>query len=267
MATFCRGLPILLSLAAALAGTACGGTQAPRPAPDAGEAQIDPCAASDGYLFSSIEDFEKGRAVNWWANDDESPGGSMAPAPGSQSPPASEIFGGRCGTSQYGLHLTARKLTIWGGSVGVYFFSGPTDATAWDGISFWARRGLPDADSTWGAPDASLQALSGRTLFVAVDDRYTDEVHGAPLFPDRSPFCFEEPQELSDKCDRFVAAVGLTAEWRFLAIPFAKMQQRGFGRQAPELDLTALLGLEFDLSTGDWDVWIDDVAFYRRSDP
>jgi len=27
------------------------------------------------------------------------------------------------------------------------------------------------------------------------------------------------------------------------------------------------VGLDFSFATGDWDIWIDDVAFYRRLSP
>jgi hypothetical protein len=230
------------------AAVSCGGDQGVRPQGDFGQPDADPCTAADGFEFQSIEDFEKGRAVTWWSNDDQGPQAKMSPAPGTKSPAAEQVVGGRCGTSRWAMHVTATDLEIWGGSLGYYFFSGPTDTTAWDGISFWVRRGSNP---------------SGRSMLVSVDDRYTDESHGQQQSGLDQPYCLEETLDLPKKCDRFTAAVGIEEQWQFRAIPFAKMQQRGFGKPSPGLDRKALLGLEFSLSTGDWDVWIDDVAFYR----
>jgi hypothetical protein len=228
---------------------ACGESQDGRPRPEPVAAETDPCAASVGLSFQTIEDFEKERAVTWWVSDDQTPGSQMSPTPGTQSPAAAEIIGGRCGVSRFALHLTASDLQIWGGSAGYYFFSGPVDTTGWDGISFWARRG---------------KTSSSRTMLLSVDDRYTDESHGRALSPDQKAYCFDQPLDLTEKCDRFVAAVGMEDQWRFFAIPFTRMQQRGFGKASPGLDRSALLGLEFNFGTGDWDVWIDDVAFYKK---
>jgi hypothetical protein len=70
----------------------------------------------------------------------------------------------------------------------------------------------------------------------------------------------------AEKCDPFGLAVGLTSEWRFVKIPFAQVMQKGFGVPSAHgtLDTSELVGLQFALSAGDWDVWIDDVSFYRE---
>jgi hypothetical protein len=69
----------------------------------------------------------------------------------------------------------------------------------------------------------------------------------------------------SDKCDPFGLAVLLSDEWRFVQIPFALTAQKGFGKPAPTGQLAAseVTGLQFALSPGSWDFWLDDVSFYR----
>src|SRR5262249_11496376 len=67
----------------------------------------------------------------------------------------------------------------------------------------------------------------------------------------------------SEKCDPFGAAVLLTDEWRMVKIPFGRMVQKGYGMPTPSgrLDSAHITGLQFGLGPGDWDFWLDDVAF------
>jgi hypothetical protein len=65
-------------------------------------------------------------------------------------------------------------------------------------------------------------------------------------------------------CDKPNAFALLTTDWRFYALPFSEMRQAGWGKKQPYLDLTALMSVQFHFGAGQWDVWIDDVAFYRR---
>ncbi|MBN2195081.1 MAG: hypothetical protein JW751_19850 [Polyangiaceae bacterium] len=57
----------------------------------------------------------------------------------------------------------------------------------------------------------------------------------------------------------------LTDDWRFVAIRFDEMRQRGYGVPAPYLDVAMLQGLNFGLERGNWDFWVDDVAFFRET--
>ena len=98
---------------------------------------------------------------------------------------------------------------------------------------------------------------------MSLADKYTDEENGRLQFADHQPFCLEESADASQKCDRFTAGIGLEENWRFYAIPFERFRQRGIGRSTPGLDRPALVGLELSFATGDWDFWVDDVAFYR----
>lgn len=239
--------PIAFVLAAASA--ACGGTGTERPDPSGAPVDPrDPCRPEQPLEFNVIEDFEFRRAADWWVSTDATPGAELDP-PLRKSPTATEIEGGRCGTSRYALRLRARGLEIYGGAFGINFFLRAEDASAWEGIAFWARRGSD----------------SGRSLFVSVSDKYTDENSGAPLQPEGKPFCFEQTERMEEKCDRFGAGVGLGLEWRHYLVPFADMKQRGFGKVAPALDTQNLVGLSFGFEVGEWDIWADDVAFFRRA--
>lgn len=235
---------------ACVLSTACGGTDGDLQGAETPPIeQRDPCVAAEELELDFIENFEFRRAPDWWVSIDGTPGAELEP-PLRKSPTATEIDGGRCGESRYALRLQARGLHIYGGAFGINFFLGPEDGSVWEGLSFWARRGSD----------------SGRSLFVALSDKYTDESSGAPLWEDGEPYCSDQTDVVEEKCDRFGAGVGLDTEWRHFRLPFADMRQRGFGKTAPELDTQNLLGLSFGFEVGDWDIWLDDVAFYRHGE-
>jgi hypothetical protein len=83
-----------------------------------------------------------------------------------------------------------------------------------------------------------------------------------PIVPD---FC---------KCDGYWVGVGLTDEWHLITVPFARMNQKGYGVPSPlqHIDTAHITSLQFSFGSqaglarsGDWDLWIDDVSFYRRA--
>jgi hypothetical protein len=43
------------------------------------------------------------------------------------------------------------------------------------------------------------------------------------------------------------------------------MRQQGWGRRAEYFDLTAIMSFSIFYPQGPWDFWIDDLAFYRRT--
>ncbi len=226
--------------------TSCNVDQKGRPTIDAGAEQtaIDPCRLVRELELQSIENFELGIGTLWWVSSDGT--GEMSELPG-REPAATEIEGGRCGISRYAMRLTAEGMAVYGGAFGINFYPEPLDVSKWDGITFWARSGPSE----------------GRSLFVSVSEKHTDETNGAPLFDDNEPFCEELPDDPSRKCDRFGVGLGLESSWRLYVIYFDDMAQRGFGRPAPKMDLEALIGVSFAFETGAWDIWVDDVALFR----
>jgi len=180
--------------------------------------------------------------------------------------------GGRCGSSTGALHYVAHNVAIcidpktkrqgWGTTLQATFnwtSSGVAqtalDARAWDGVSFWIRRG------TGSTGTAVLVSVADVFSAVAIDSMGD----GGET---KSSFCSSLPGAAdSEKCDPFGAAVLMTDEWRFVKLPFARLQQKGFGVPAPtgHVDTAALVGLQFNLAAGNWDLWIDDIAFYREA--
>lgn len=292
------GALLLASLFANL--PACGGEDAGRLEPDpftVGSGQLVNCALEQSITTTLMPggDFESMLASRWTTNGDGSTadGGAISVCPQDSSLPCSAAtedpslpvtgaigstpangeYGEKapapsadCAVGARGLHLRAEGLYVWGTQL-THDFSNDkplmhVDASGFDGVGFWAR---------------SANAKAGRSVFVALDDKYTKEkglalTHddGTPLLDESGAqkyFCFDSSVD-TEKCDRFGAGIGLETSWRYYKIPFSAMKQRGFGVKSPLLtvDKAAILGFSFYVDVGDWDIWFDNVAFYKEKE-
>jgi hypothetical protein len=86
-----------------------------------------------------------------------------------------------------------------------------------------------------------------------------------------SSYCFDPekdppPAPDTEICgDHFMTTVNLSTEWQFYRVPFTDLRQQGFGKRAPQLDLTSVSLVRFTWDVGYIDYWIDDVSFYRMA--
>jgi hypothetical protein len=280
---------------------ACGGSgDAPRPASpgacepititdadDLGSGPVD-CHALDDYDVQWIDDFETGAGTGWYTNNDRS--ALQQPAPDSDPVPAQQIPGGRClgvpgVESREAIHIRSGVLTDFGGVFGRNMRrllevtpcpitpcfdrppppppSGPcgvgmgtpaaaaatascitgADASQWEGIVVWARKGQG----------------SGSSVRVHVSDHFTDDSNEACVC---NPFT--DQNDTTDGCDKFGTYITLDDTWRPYLVPFNEMQQGGWGRPSPGLDTSGLFSVAIDYGRAAWDLWIDDIGFYRR---
>jgi len=93
-----------------------------------------------------------------------------------------------------------------------------------------------------------------------VSDRHTDDSNQA---------CECNPNtnqnDTTDGCDKFGSYIVLDDTWRPYLVPFNEMQQGGWGKPAPNgLDTHGLFSIAIDYGRAAWDLWIDDIGFYRR---
>lgn len=297
-----RRLAVLGLCFAQLAG--CGGEDLGRPSAErTGVEQIDACRGSEGYEFKPIMDFEAsgddtritcdaalGVSCSYYFNYDLAhsvltpdelaarfPAGSgydclsqVSPEFAVSNPEAADgvfnsepIDGGRCEQSTSGFHITARNIGMcygtngrlgWGASADVTF-APVLDASEWDGISFWVRRG---------------KGSSGRAIILSLVDPYTS---GAEDPETLEAYCNasdtvpgQTPVPDTAKCDAFGTAITLTDEWTFVPADFGALRQKGFGVRSPlgRVDAARLTRLQVLMTAGDWDVWIDDIALFRK---
>ena len=236
----------VLVLGTVLSLTACDIPEDGRPVYDSRvvEQKLDPCREAQQLVHLPITDFELGIASTWWLSGDGT--GTITPMPG-REPEATLMEEGRCGISKYALKITSTGTEIYGGGMG-FNFQSPVDASEYDGIALWARRGE--------------NSKSG--LFVGVSDPNTDEYNGARYSETGVPACLEEAEDDAQKCDRFGVGIGMETEWRFIKLPFTDFRQRGYGMEVQSLDITRLYGLNIGFETGDFEIWLDDISFYKE---
>jgi hypothetical protein len=304
----------LLFCTAALVTLACGGEDRGRPsgAPLPALEPGDQCELERGYEFQNIVSFERPFAA-------ASPCDRGVPCPGSPlyfnydkthsvgdpdavCPNLAEVIvapdgnavnpsaipeGSRCG-SESALRIQATNMATcygdngrvgWGGSLDITLSDDYFDASDWDGVSLWVRRGeSPNAAfilSVIDEPNLGLQVPESEELRCNCREEpsqnnpsetrircYSDpdkEIDSTDT--DAPPF----PDEL--RCDAFGSAVSMTDTWQFITIPFSEMRQKGFGfvSNSGRIDTTRLKRIQVLIAAGDWDFWIDDIGFYRMA--
>jgi hypothetical protein len=178
---------------------------------------------------------------------------------------AEPLDGGRCGVPGSAFHYTGKDLAVcstqeigrpgWGGGLNITLVNNDEtktfDASAWDGISFWVRKGAGPSKSS---------------LIFLVADGYTSNILTPCDVSD--PSCGSTVPD-TDKCDPFGQAVTLTSDWTFYAVRFSTLRQKGFGKPSPHgaIDTSTLKRLQFSFTAGDWDFFIDDINFFRVPRP
>jgi hypothetical protein len=169
-----------------------------------------------------------GRSGNWLTFDDGT--GKQNVASSSQLLP-SPIVGGR---SRQGLHLSGGRFAEWGVAFGTDFATGACyDATAYDGIEFWAK-----------GPAAIY-------VGVQVIDVQSPKFGG---------FCEGEGCYNSHR-----KRVGLGADWQRYSVRWEELQQLN-PRQRVPLDIKRVRFLEFAVFPEDtpFDIWLDDVSLLPK---
>jgi len=212
----------------------------------------------------------------------------------------------RCG-SRYAMHVKGGPFATWGGSFAVQLGQPGLDASEWEGLSFWARVGPqsrnplrieisdPHNDDKqlvyWKLDDDGERKTHPE--FVTMAELTREEFDPPPPKEDAT----DEEQAIYDRawcnpknhnlicnpdslredrngCDKFGANGWMTGTWQFFTFNFKSFRQSGWGtpaldfdRNPATMDTSKLRSLNFMWTTGTWDVWIDDVALYRRKQP
>jgi hypothetical protein len=205
---------------------------------DPGSGPVD-CNADRNFTLESVNDFELG-TDGWFSYNDHTPGSFQDPPDSIYPIPTQELAPPRC-TSRYAIHVRAGGLADWGGGVGMKLVDRPKDASNFDGVSFWARKG----PTSFGA-----LRLNVADVFTHEDGGYCDA-----KAPDTSP----------NRCgDAFGSYVNLSQDWQLFTLDFSEMRQGGWGKHAPFFDTTHLFALSFQYQAGNWDIYVDDVSFFVR---
>jgi len=176
------------------------------------------------------------RAGYWYAFHDDTAGGVMVPG-GSQLPPTA--LDPARGDSEFGVFASAAGFTTWGAGIGVDLNNSgekePYDASAYDGIVFWAK------GSTTGTP-------------VEL----------------RVPIPATAPPGEGGSCTAASGCSGyhrytlgeLDDEWQQISIHFCQLIQPSWALEA-EFDSSQILSIQFQgTETSDFEIWVDDLSFF-----
>lgn len=152
------------------------------------------------------------------------------------------------GESLFAMHFVGTDCEEWAQAGFDLKASGPYDASEFDGVALWARLG-----SEGGY----------RTLLVELADVSTHPDGG---------LCDEEADDNAEKCfGHYRATKQLSTDpsaWTFFKIPFTSFGPAGFGYHETDTpnsgQLYQLLFRWEGSNAADFDVWIDDIYFYKE---
>jgi hypothetical protein len=213
-----------------------------------GGAGAAPRGSAEALLIDDLEDGDGsadtvlGQPSTWWVASDGS--GAIAP-PAGAIPLPQAIPGGRA-ASKRAMRVTGAGFTVWGADVSLGMTDdGPQgpfmDAAEFSGIRFWARAG----------------EMNQSAVRFQIQDRQTQPAGGlCDPTPDSEQRCY----------NGFGASLeSLDTEWRLYELSFSGLTQReGWGYRGDTVDATGIRNVEWTFEPGlDFDLWIDDVFFYR----
>jgi len=190
---------------------------------------------SDGEANSNQINVIKGRGGYWYTFLDKE-GSTVTPQAGALGGTFEMAPGGANGT-KYAARMQGKVASaeiVYAG-MGLNFLDpkGQYDASAFKGISFWAKKG----------PGSTAKVR------LKVPDKTTE--------PDGKicTECFND----------FGADLTLTDEWQQFTLPFSAMRQlKGWGSpRGSAIDPTTIYGIQFQVNDkgADYDIWVDEIEF------
>jgi hypothetical protein len=183
-------------------------------------------------LIDDLEDGDRKLALagggDWYTLGDGTGQGSGA---------VDEIPGTRGGSAfTWGYHAVGSGHSDWGSLVGFNLGTPHFDASEFTGVRFW------------------LRAKATTKIIVQFPDQYSDEAAG---------LC-----QSAGTCNKhFVAELTAHSEWSHYTVPFSSLKPISWagdiGRD--QVDAKTLYSIVFFFEKGlEYDVWVDDVSFYKE---
>jgi len=251
------------------------------------------CTADSGYDFQIIDNFETLGEMPFYPSGDMTSSGPATPA-------AATIPGGPRCNSSVALEVQSFQHNDWGSLFGFNNF-GPRDASAYEGLSFWARAPLNTTGSftillddpntnngltTVCSVDAGMPATPADAGPIEMCKNYCvpDAGPGGPTTTYLDPMTgmavggSTSAAPPPDSCgNSYMVVQVVTADWRFYTIPFSKFQQGYMPSRVPNPVLTvtgtvpgtslrtsALMGFVIRFpKEANADLWLDNLDFYR----
>lgn len=215
-------------------GTGAGGTTAG----PTDLSMIDDMEDMDGSILAA-----DGRVGAWYTYNDTT--GTQVPPAGQPGFTMSAITPPR-DASNYAANTTGSGFTTWGAGIGFDLNNGggdsgagkqPYDASAYKGITFWAKAG------PGGIGNIRLNVQDAQT---------------AP----EGNICSKTATKGCN--DHRGTSVSLTQDWKQFTFTFDSLKQLGFGMAYPTFQTNKLYAIQFQAGTKvKFDIWLDDIAFYK----
>lgn len=183
-------------------------------------------------------DFTAGRAGIWYVFNDRT--GIQVPDIHSEWFSMTELEPPR-ENSRFAVHTSGSGFTQWGAGVGLYLrVQQAYDASAYAGISFWARRGSGStSELQFSVPDSETSPLGGK---CSVKDNLCHDDFGQDL--------------------------NLTEDFQYYSFTWEQMVTRNWSAAyLPHIDSSKIYGIQFQVAQNEtFDFWIDDLSFLCRTD-
>lgn len=175
-----------------------------------------------------------GRQGYWYTFNDASVGASQQPAADAVLPET----GGADGTS-LAMHTSGSGFSEWGAGIGIDL-NNAGDPDGGNGIKM-----VYDASSYTGIV---VTAKGNGQLRASVQLEAT-------IPPEEGGTCAMD-------CDPHGKVLLLSDEWQQFTLPFAQLQQEGWGTPA-SWDASKVVGLQFKVGKNvEFDFWVDEIGFY-----
>lgn len=199
---------------------------------------IDDLEIEMGELFpdATIPEIDD-RVGFWFTYNDETPAGMQTPSPGGFQPADMGAQG-----TEYGAQTFGEGFQAWGAGMAVAInndFDGscPYDASAYDGIRFWARG------------NRGVRFMVATRSTVHVDD-------GGTCDPTTDP-------EMLPCEDHYGVFMELTETWTEYIIPWTDLDQQMWGKDGGAFDPGLVMQLEWQATDPEpFDFTIDEVQFW-----
>lgn len=200
--------------------------------------------------FDSLENGYSGNGLQggWFVYDDGSDG--------TQEPPSNEVKpipGGLSG-SEGVLRVRGEGFTSWGSGLGTVFASDGSgacafDASAYTGITFWAKGLIEEDDSIEPWDPGILRVMLVEKDVVPLPEGNCDDA-------------------LGDCWSSHRVRITLGECWKRYSFRFSEFEPDAWGFPGGTLDLTELYELAFELGRGNrYDIWLDDIRFFIGTPP
>jgi hypothetical protein len=177
-----------------------------------------------------------GRRGTWFTYSDGTSGGVM-PLPSAGPGPIIGVIPSFSGVAtNKAAHVTGNGAAAFAGmgfNVNALNSAAVYNASAYQGMTFWARTGTGTATVSFNVPDLNTVAIPDGGVCTTCGDNFT------------------------------LPPITVTTTWQQYVVYFNQLRQQGFGvPHEAALDVAAIYGAQFQMSMGPaFDLWVDDVYF------